>query len=690
MATLEKIRQKGLLLSIVIGVAMLLFIIGMVDFNSIFGSSRQNVAEVDGEEITIMEYEQRVDEMSSFYKIEMGQSSLPDQYVEQVRASVWSSLLKERILGKQCEKIGLSVSDEELERNISSETPHPMMTQLRVFYNQEKGGFDNTIVEQVKAAAESEPTGDIAKYWSFVTRTVKTQLLDDKYSALTGASININNIDAQYNFNAGRGAAIAYTNTQYSTIADSLISVSDKDLKNFYKEKQNKYYRENESREIEFLSFPIEPSESDYADIKAWIEDLQKEFFTSDDFVAVCNQNSDESYSGVAQSKATVDTDIADFAFSGKAGDTFGPQLFGKTYKMARIVETGITAPDSAKVRHILVLEATPERTQQVADSLIAALKGGSDFAAAAKAFSKAGTGANGGELGWLKDGDFDKEFSAACIKAPLNGYVTYPMNGGVQIINVTEKTKPVAKVKVCVLSRTVEASSQTYGQLFNIASQYMAQNTTLEKFESAADPAQGQFIRNYTISSADTRVSDLKDSRQIIRWAFENKAGDVADKVFECGDKFVVAALKSVSKKGYPEISEIKEQLTQDLRKEKKGELIASDLEGKLAGGDDIAVTGTVNTLESVSQASQYLNGIGMEPVLAATVANMTVESKPAVVKGNNGVYVVKVTSVAEAGEFNAASEVSQLANRRPYKYMIYSSLEKAADVEDNRINFY
>lgn len=690
MATLERIRQKGLLLSIVIGVAMLLFIIGMVDFNSIFGSSRQNVAEVDGDEITIMDYEQRVDEMSTFYKIEMGQSSLPDQYVEQVRSSVWNAMLKEIILGNQCEKLGITVSDEEIESNISGENPHPMMTQLRLFYNQEKGGFDSSVVEQVKSAAENEPNGDIAKYLSFVTRTVRTQLLDEKYSALTGASININDIDAKYNFDAKRSAAVAYTSTPYYTIADSTLSASTKELNNYYKDNKNKYFRDKESREIEYLVFPIEPSESDYADIQAWIEGLKNEFFTSDDYVAVCNQNSDEAYTGIAQSKASVDKDIADFAFSGKAGDTFGPQLFGKTYKMARIVETGITAPDSAKVRHILVVEATPERTKEVADSLVAALKGGADFAAAAKAFSKAGTGAGGGELGWIKEGDMDKEFSIACMKSAVNAYTTYDMNGGIQIINVTEKTKPVAKVKVCVLSRAVEASSQTYGQLFNEASQYMAQNNELSKFESAADPAQGKFIRTMTLSKADTRVADLKDSRQIIRWAFENKAGDVADKVFECGDKYVVAALKSVSKEGYPELKEISDQIASDFKKEKKGELIAADLNGKLAGGDDISVTGVVNTLESVSQSSQYVNGLGAEPQFVATVANMNADSKPAVVKGNNGVYVVKVTAVTEPGEFNAASEISQLDGRRPYRYMIFSSLEDAADITDNRINFY
>ncbi len=688
MATLEKIRQKGLLLSIVIGVAMLLFIIGMVDFNSIFGSSRQNVAEVDGDEITIAEYEKKIDGMTSFYKLEMRSNSLTDQQTEQIRNSVWSTSLRERVIGKQCQKLGIVVSDEELEESLTGETPNPMLMQLGLFYNPEKGGFDAEIVRQVADAATADETSDIAKYWNFVKNTIKTQMLEEKYNALVGSSININNLDAQYAFNAQKGADIEFTSTPLSTVADSLINTTSKDIKAYYSANKNKYYRENESREIEYLTFDIVPSENDYADIKAWIEDLQKEFYTSEDFIALSNQNSDESYNGVAQSMTSVDSDLKDFAKNGKAGDAFGPQLFGDTYKMARIVEKGIVAPDSAKVSHILVMESSKERTEQVADSLIAAINGGSDFEEVAKAFSKAGTSVNGGELGWLKDGDFDKDFSAACISAPVGKLVKYNMNGGIQIIKVTEKTKPVEKIRMCVLSRKVEASSQTYGQIFNQASQYMAQNSSIDKFETSADAAQGQYLRNYSVAVSDVRISDLKDSRQIVRWAYEAKKGDVADRVFECGDKFVVAALKSVSKKGYPEISEIEETLTTAVKNEKKADMIADNISAKLAEG--LAATGEVKTAQGVSFNSQYVNGIGMEPKLYATVANMTPESAPAVVKGNYSVYAVKVVSTNETGEFNAQAEISQLENRRPYKYMIYNALEKGAEINDNRISFY
>ncbi|MCQ2370016.1 MAG: SurA N-terminal domain-containing protein [Paludibacteraceae bacterium] len=689
MATLEKIRQKGVLLSIVIGVAMLLFIIGMVDFNSIFGTSRQKVAEVDGEEINIMDYEKRIDEMTSFYKVEMGQSSLPDQYNEQIRTAVWNSYVKEIILGKSCEKLGIVISDDEMAQNLTGDAPHPMLSQLSLFYNQQKGGFDKEILFQLLHAVDNEPNGDIAKYWSFVQRTVKNQLLEDKYNALIGASININNLDAKYNFDGNKSADIAYTVTPYTSIADSTINADKSEIKKYYKENKNKYYNDAESRTIKILTYDVVPSESDFTDVQEWINGIKDEFFTSDEYIAVCNQNSDTRYTDVAQSKANVDSDLSDFAFSGKAGDTFGPQLFGNTYKMARIVETGISASDSAKVRHILVQEGSDEKTKTVADSLLKLIAGGADFASLAKQFSKAGTGAAGGELGWLKDGDYDKEFSSACIKGTVGKAFELPMGQAIQIIEVTEKTKPVAKVKLCVLQRTVEASSQTIGTIFNDASQYMAQNNDIEKFESNADAAKGQFVRSYTVSAADNKIADIKDSRQIIRWAFENNEGDVADKVFECGDKFVVAALSNIDKEGFKSLEDVEEQIISEVKKQKKGETIAADIQTKLSNGD-IASTGAVLNTSNVTLNSQYVSGIGMEPKLVAVVSCMTPESAPQIIKGNNGVYAVKVVSQNEAGEFDAASQIGQLSSRRPYRYMVYSSLEKSANIIDNRITFY
>src|SRR5574344_274146 len=694
MATLQKIRQRGVFLTVIIGLALLAFIIGGIDFNSIFGKSRTVVAKVDGDEIDIREYEKRIDEMTAFYKIESGQNSLSDQYVNQVRNSVWNSWLTEKILGEQCKKLGIVVSDDELADRLTGSNPHPMLNQLRAFYNPETGGFDKNafiqFISQIGTESNAE-NEDYVKYWSFIQRTIREQILEEKYNTLVGASFQINDIDAKYAYEAKKAFNIEFVQTPYSTLPDSTFSVSDNEIKDRYNKEKNNFYKEDESREIGMITFAIQPSQKDFEDIKTWIEGLQNEFATSADYIALANQNSDVSYTGIPVSKSEIDPDLLDFAFNGKAGDFYAPQLKGRTYKMARLVETGIMASDSVKARHILIMESSKEKTQALADSLTAALKSGSDFATTAKTFSKAGTAQNGGELGWFRDGDLDKDFSAVCIKPHVNELFQSPMGQAIPIIQVTEKTKPVSKVKICVLARDVEASSSTYGTIYNQASQYVAKNTNQADFEKNADPSKGEFLRTYTVTKNDNIIADLKDSRQIIRWAFEKDLGDVAENVFECGDKFAVVTLKSITESGNQSIDAVKDHIKSEIIKEKKSEKIVADMKTRLGSSQDLSVLGAPQVATNVSMSSNYIQNLGSEPKMLAELASTVNQKDLKFFQGANSTIAAKVTEVIPSQtEFDAKVEINQLSMRRPYQYMLFESLKSSSDITDNRINFY
>ena len=278
MATLENIRKRGLLLSIVIGGSLLAFILGGIDFQTMFGESRTTVATVDGNEINIQEYEARIDEMTTFYKLEMGQSSLDENTTRQVQASVWNTFLHEQLIASQCEELGIVVSDDEITKQLTGDVPHPMMSQLRLFYNAEKGGYDKNILYDLLAAVDQEPNGDLAKYWSFIKRNVKLQMLEDKYNVLVSTSFNFSSVDATAAFEAKKVANISYVNQPYYTLADSLFSVSDSEINAYYKANINLYNNAEETRKINYVTFIIEPSASDFENIKTWIADLQEEF----------------------------------------------------------------------------------------------------------------------------------------------------------------------------------------------------------------------------------------------------------------------------------------------------------------------------------------------------------------------------------------------------------------------------
>jgi peptidyl-prolyl cis-trans isomerase D len=618
MATLENIRKRGVLLSVVIGGSLLAFILGGIDFQTVFGESRTTVASVEGNEISIQEYEARIDEMTTFYQIEMGQSSLDENTTRQVQNSVWNTMLHEQIIGSQCEELGIVVSDDEITKQLTGDVPHPMMSQLRMFYNAEKGGYDKAILYDLLSAIDQEPNGDLAKYWSFIKRNVRLQMLEDKYNVLVTSSFNYSNLDATAAFEAKKVANVSYVSVPYYTVADSSVSVSDSEIKAYYKENINLYNNAEEVRTINYLTFPVVASASDFENVKTWIDGLKEEFATSKDFIGVCNQNSDEPYKDIAVSKNNIDKDFSDFAFSGRAGDFIGPRLYGETYKMARIVETGIVAPDSIKVRHILV------QNQAKADSVMAALKSGADFAKLAKENSLAGTSQNGGELGWMTEGAFDVEFSKACFKGKVNKVFSFPFSGMIQIVEITEATKPVQKVKLCVVSRKVEASSQTYGIIYNEASQYIAKNSDSKAFVDSAKAEEGLFLRTIQIKDTDIAVSDLKDSRQIVRWAFQNKKGAVADQVYECGDRFVVVMLAEVAPKGEKSLESVKSDVKLAVMNAKKAEKIIADLQAKLGDSKYISDLGEVRTADNASMNSAFIPGIGREPKVAGAIPSL------------------------------------------------------------------
>jgi peptidyl-prolyl cis-trans isomerase D len=196
LATLENIRKRGVLLSVVIGGSLLAFILGGIDFQTVFGESRTTVGSVEGNEISIQEYEARIDEMTTFYKMEMGQSSLDENTTRQVQNSIWNTFLHEQLIGSQCEELGIVVTDEEITKQLTGDVPHPMMAQLRMFYNAEKNGYDKSILYDLLAAIDQEPNGDLAKYWSFIKRNVRLQMLEDKYNTLVSSSFNYSNLDA--------------------------------------------------------------------------------------------------------------------------------------------------------------------------------------------------------------------------------------------------------------------------------------------------------------------------------------------------------------------------------------------------------------------------------------------------------------------------------------------------------------
>lgn len=704
MALLGKIRNRGVLLIVVIGLALFLFIVNdaLTQGSSYFNKSRETVAKISGEEINIKDFSAAIDQMTEVYKIETGQTDLNEETMSQLRTSVWESLVNEKLLNAEAKKLGLAVSAEELSEKLIGKDIHPLIQQRRTFAD-ENGQFSRNNLLQfynsLQTPAENEEMRQqiekAKSYWMFWERNVKISLLQEKYNQLISKSVTANSLDAKSNFEAAKNNFdVSYVVQPYFSIPDTTVKIPESEIKNLYN-KRKEQFKQEESRSISYITFEVKPSKEDFNEVEAWINRLANEFKTTTDVASVVNSNSDVMYDGRNYSVNTVPANLKEFAFANPTGAVMGPVFQNDTYTMARVMESGIMQSDSVKLRHIFLIA----KDEAKADSIIAAIKSGADFAQLALKFSAVQqTASKGGEIGWITEGvGFDKEITNAAFSKPINEVFTIKNAQGVQIMQVTEKTAARSKVKLAILERKVIASSKTVSKYYNDAKQFISGVTNFEKFENRAKE-KGLPVRqaNEVLATSD-KISDLQQSRQIVRWAFENDKGTISD-VFDCGNIFVVAANTEINEKGYAPFEKVSAQLKSELIRDKKAEIISKNLSGLIAKTPTIE--GLAATLQTEVKEATAVNfngyqfGVaGMEPAVIGKVTTLALNKISAPIKGTAGVYVVMPKNiVANPVTFDAKSQIMQLNSRMSYTlgYSVLQNLKDKADITDNRLNFY
>jgi peptidyl-prolyl cis-trans isomerase D len=704
MATLEKIRSKGVLLVVVVGLALLAFIVGdfLKEGSTFFNKSRETVAKIVGEDINIKEYSAAIEQMTEVYKIETGKTDLNEEMLTQLRQSVWESMVNEKILNAEAKKLGLAVSKDELSDRLIGNNIHPLILQRRSFAD-ENGKFSRLQLIQFLNSLDQTPTSGEMKdqitkaknYWNFWEKNVKNSILQEKYNALISKSVSANNIDAKMSYQDRKTSVnVSYVVQPYFLIPDSVVKVNSSDISERYS-KQKEQYKQEANCTLNFVSFDIKPMKEDYKEAENWINKLSAEFKTTDDVAGLVNSNSDIMYDGHNYSDKTVPPGLKDFAFGGKTGDIYGPIFTNDTYTMARIMQSGIMQSDSVRLRHIFLVT----KDEAKADSLVNAIRGGADFAALAKQYSAVKqTAANGGEIGWLQEGmqGVEKEITAQAFNKSKNEVFTIKNAQGVQIMQVEDKTPARQKVKLAILERKVIPSSKTYSKIYNAAKQF-AVDLKADNFEKRAKE-KGYIVRpSIDILQTTDKIADIPQSRKIIQWVFKSSKNDVSD-VFDCGTKFVVAMTTEVNKKGYKAVEKVSEQLKAEIIKDKKAEYMIKNLTAELAKTPSLIglasyLKDSIKTANAVNFASYQFGSAGFEPSVIGKASVLTLEKVSVPIKGNAGVYVIQTSNKLENPQpFDSNLEKMQLNSRMSYSmpYMIIQDLKDKADIVDNRLNFF
>ncbi len=670
MATLQKIRNHGIALIVIVGLAMLAFILG--DFlnsgSSFFNRSREYVGEIEGHKVHYTEYEAAKEQLTEVYKIESGRTDLDEDLSAQIRNQVWQMMLMDWTLRAEAERIGMDVTADELSELCIGQHPHQLIAQRRAFYD-ENGQFNRDNLLRFLNSIEQEDDAQNANlqqaktYWMYWENAVRLTHMQEKFSGLMQNLVTANKLDAKYAFEARQNSVSAdFVVQPFHTIADSLVTVSNNDLKKLY-ESRKPLYKQTPNRSIEYITYPVVPSEQDSLQTYDLMIKLRDEFTTTEDIALVVNTNSDLMYDGRNYSEESIPEMFREFAFgkNAKAGDVteliYTPE--DQTFRMARLMECGYNVPDSVELKIIAAEEGQEDR-----------------------------------ELGWFSEDVLrtqNRQVAEKAFAGKRGDRFTVAMGLGEQTFEILDIAKATPKAKVAILERKVTPSSKTYSMIYNNAKQFIVNNGTEDKFRAAAQEAHMTIYPAYNLSENSDKVGQLKNSRPIVRWAFEAKEGQVSD-VYECGDQFVVALLTDVKDGDFRPMSDVQGELTQMVRNEKKAALISKELAKATTIEEAAKAANTgVQHADNVTLSSNRFGNM-TEPAVVGAALALNANELSAPIKGNQGVYVVRPGQKTRLeGELNAEQEISQLNMYISYSlmYQVMNLLEENAEVTDNRARF-
>ncbi|HUX53776.1 MAG TPA: SurA N-terminal domain-containing protein [Williamwhitmania sp.] len=701
MATLEKLRNKaGVLVASVIGLSLLAFILG--DFLSsgkaLFSKQDNMVGQIAGENISYQDYLALVTQLEDNQKANTNQASVPEAQMEQLRDYAWKSLVEKYTIQKEIAKVGVSISPEELFDLVQGKNPSPLVSQY--FTNPKTGEFDRNGVINFLKNMESNPKAKQA--WLALEQEIIKSQLQNKYQTLISKGMYVTSLQAKEAVNdLDHKVSFTYVGKPYNSISDSSVAVSESEVKEYYKSHQSSY-QQTASRDIDYLVFPIVPSQEDYAKAKETVDKLAPEFKASADpmqFVTLNSQRDDDKH---FYKPSELDGQVAEFVKTAKQEDMLGPIFENDIYKFYRLADSKMIS-DSVKARQIVI---RPDQNNQdaynnaksLADSLTLVIKKGGNFADIARKYSADDrTSANGGEIGWFKEVD-NNPIVAACFNGKKGEVVSVEAQDGIHILQIEDKGPEVKKYKLATVEIDVVPSDRTYQDIYSKASKFVAEYNSLDKFEKASNEpkySQQKRVAN-NIKENDKTIAGLDKPRDIIRWAFKSDKGDVSP-VFELNDQFVVATLTAVRNDGTTPLESVKNEIEYQVKKEKKGDLLAKQLIEASNGVTSIEVLASKLNLSpmdaaNISFSSYIVPGAGIEPKLiaAVSIAEKDQMSKPVI--GSNAVYMFKINQ-----ENNDSTMTVKDAQQRlimMFGNFAYRSaaqaIEDAANIKDKRSKFF
>ena len=575
---------------------------------------------------------------------------------------------------------------------------HPEISKVPSFQDPETGQFDRTRVIGYLKQIDQDETGQARARWidfqDYLIGLIKTS----KYNSLVSQAMFTTTQEAKVDYNSiNKNVVFNYIAIPFNSIDNNDVEPTDDELNNYYSDHKLEYEQEA-SKDVDFVVYTAVPSTSDDAKTKEEITELISDFEMYDDYELMARRNSDNTN---AKFTYAIQSELQDKQwkelFNAKKGTVVGPYLVSEgVYRIAKLAEVEYR-PDSVKARHILIKPTQTmdlDSVNQKINDIRASFEAGVDFGSLAKKHSEdQGSAIKGGDLGWFSEGVMVDEFNEACFTSKRGDLSVVTSQFGVHLIEVTKLSKLTKKVKIAYIDRSVEPSTETFNSFYGQAAKFAGQilNDGIP-FDTLIERANLVKRSDKKVTANKPTISGLPNSREMVRWLYSAEVGEVSE-VFQFDNSYVVAYVTKEYSNGVSALDDIKEEIISLVIKDKQASKIATSITNSALS--DIATANSVEVIkdQKANFSNLSIQGIGYEPELVGAIFASLVGVPSSPIVGRNAVYVIEVTSINEPTSVeNFTTQKLNLQKQAiaSAKSTSYNALNEAANVKDNRVDFY
>ena len=697
MAVLEKLRVKfGMAVSIIIAIGLLSFIIDPNEVISAFNgmSSKYDVGEINGKSVSYNNFQEDIQKFTTINEFMTGSSAQGAEQQAQIRNTAWQDLIYKYLFVEKAREAGLDVGKAEMVDLTTGNMVSPLISQNPAFLD-ENGNFSKSNLVQMVNNLDADQTGNLRLYWNYLQASIFNQELFAKYNSLFTQSNVLSPMMLKRTIAENNNTSdVDFVMVPFGYQQDSTIVVSDSEIKSYYNA-HKKFFKQNASRDIEYVVYEVKPSEKDIAAEGKKVSELYDEFATATNIKSFLMKNSDKPYEDIYYKKGdlnSVSSDVENFVWNGE-GNVSKVFEKGNDFYIARVMDTKMI-PDSVYVKHILL---QGEDADKRADSLKTVIEKGGNFSNLAALYSDDKNSAADGEkgnIGWMTQSYMIPGFESVLTAAKDKPFVLKTQYG-THVVEVSKTTEPILKKKVAILYKETIASKETFAGVYAQANKFaVAAAGSYANYKKAVDTL-GVYSHpiNAMLEGSD-KLGSIDNAKEVSRWAFDNKVGKVSNIITVDNNYFVIATVRGIHKEGYAKVDEVASNIRQQLYYEKLGEKKAAEVAEKIKGMDDLqAIAAKLGTTVSSHSGVAFssMNAQGLDPKFIGAVSVAPVGKISAPLAGSIGVYVYKVTG-RETGAFftedDAKNRQSQMAMYS--SQMIIPVMMSDADVKDNRARFY